>query len=99
MLQNSIRQEELLASWSCLPLVYHGKPGDLPHLHLLSKNNMGASHQAQGHTFLLKNQLIFKQKSLSLNLEADDKSTWLPLPHSPPLDSLHLTKFLKLPPV
>ena len=75
ILQNSIRQEELLASWACLPLVYHGEPGDLPHRHLLSKNNMGASYQAQGHTFLLKNQLIYKQKSPSLNLEADDKST------------------------
>ena len=35
----------------------------------------------------------------SLNLEADDKSTGLPLPHFPPFDSHYQTKFLKLPPV
>ena len=35
----------------------------------------------------------------SLNLEADDKPTGLPLPHFPPFDGLYHTKFLKLLPV
>ena len=82
-------------------LVYHGESRYFPCFHIFSKHNMSAPNQAQGHTFLLGGSPDSKQIQVlhSLNLEADDKPTGLPLPHFPPFNSLNRTKFLKLLPV